>query len=105
GEQYLLSVPSGMLIRDLDAPPPAYQGKGQPRKRPWQRVDRWRDSLKGDAWTQINVRDGEKGPLKVEVVTCRVLAKIEQRSMKYEETLVVIRYADEEGVTKYDFYF
>lgn len=104
-EQYLLAVPCDMLIRDLDAPPPAYQGKGQPRKRPWQRVDAWRDSLSADAWTRINVRDGEKSPLIVEVATCRVLAKIEQRIMKYEETLVVIRCLDEEGVTKYDFYF
>jgi SRSO17 transposase len=105
GEQYLLAVPGNMLIRDLDAPPPAYQGKGQPRKRPWQRVDAWRDSLPNDAWKPINARDGEKGPLRIEVATCRVLAKINQRAMAYEETLVVIRSLDEEGATKHDFYF
>jgi SRSO17 transposase len=43
--------------------------------------------------------------LEVEVATCRVLTKINRRIMNYEETLVVIRYLDEEGVTKYDFYF
>jgi SRSO17 transposase len=105
GEQYLLAVPGNMLIRDLDAPPPAYQGKGQPRKRPWQRVDAWHDSLPNDAWKPINARDGEKGPLRIEVATCRVLAKINQRAMAYEETLVVIRSLDEEGATKHDFYF
>jgi SRSO17 transposase len=105
GEQYLLAVPCDMLIRDLDVAPPAYQGKGQPRKRPWQRVDAWRDSLAENAWTRISVRDGEKGPLEVEVATCRVQAKISQRAMEYEETLVVIRSLDDEGVTKYDFYF
>jgi SRSO17 transposase len=68
-------------------------------------VDRWRDSLPGNAWTRINVRHGEKGHLEVEVATCRVTAKINQRLMKYEETLIVIRSLDEEGVTKYDFYF
>jgi len=105
GERYLLAVPCDMLIRDLDAEPPEYQGRGRLPKVPFQRVDRWRDSLAEDAWTRIDVRDGEKGPLKVDVATCRVQAKIEQRVMKYEETLVVIRSLDEERVTKYDFYF
>jgi hypothetical protein len=105
GQQYLLAVPCDMLIRDLDAEPPEYQGRGRIPKAPFQRVDRWRDSLAADAWTRIDVRDGEKGPLEVEVATCRVQAKIKQRVMKYEETLVVIRSLDDEGVTKYDFYF
>jgi SRSO17 transposase len=105
GERYLLAVPCDMLIRDLDAEPPEYQGRGRIPKVPFQRVDRWRDSLSDDAWTRIDVRDGEKGPLEVEVATCRVQAKIKQRVMKYDETLVAIRFLDEEGVTKYDFYF
>lgn len=105
GERYLLAVPSDMLVRDLDAPPPEYQGRGAAAKRPFERVDRWRDALTGDAWTRINVRDGEKGPLEVEAASCRVQTKIKQRVMKYEETLVIIRSLDEEGATKYDFYF
>lgn len=105
GEQYLLAVPSDMLIRDLEALPPVYQGRGAVPKVPFQRVDCWRDGLASSAWTRINVRDGEKGALEVEVATCRVRTKISQRIMKYDETLVVIRYLDEHGVTKYDFYF
>jgi SRSO17 transposase len=105
GKLYLLAVPSNLLVRNLDAAPPAYQGKGQPRKRPWQRIDAWRDSLADNAWTRIRVRDGEKGPLEVELAICRVQAKISQRAMEYEETLVVIRSLDASGVTKYDFYF
>jgi SRSO17 transposase len=105
GKLYLLAVPSNLLVRNLDAAPPAYQGKGQPRKRPWQRIDAWRDSLADNAWTRIRVRDGEKGPLEVELAICRVQAKISQRAMEYEETLVVIRSLDAPGVTKYDFYF
>jgi len=104
GERYLLAVPRDTLVRDLDAQPPAYPGRGRLPKTPFQRVDRWRDSLPADAWTRINVRDGDKGPLEVEVATCRVQAKINQRVMKYEETLVVVRSLDEQGVTKYDFY-
>jgi len=94
-----------MLIRDLDAPTPEYSGRGAPRKPPFQRVDQWRDALRDDAWTKINVRDADKGPLEVEVATCRVRAKISQRAMKYDETLVIIRSLDEEGATKHDFYF
>jgi len=105
GEQYLLAVPCDMLIRDLEREPPRYQGRGAVPKVPFERVDQWRDSLFDDAWTRIKVRDGDKGPLEVEVATCRVQTKIGQRVMKYEETLVIIRCLDEEGATKYDFYF
>jgi SRSO17 transposase len=104
-QQYLLAVPCDTLIRDLDAEPPAYQGHGTRPKTPFQRVDQWRDSLPEHAWTRINVRDGDKGPLEVEVAVCRVRTKINQRIMTYEETLVVVRSLDEGGVTKYDFYF
>lgn len=105
GEQYLLAVPSTMLIRDLEAGPPKYQGRGALPKRPFLRVDKWRDALADDAWTKITVRDGEKGPLEVELAACRVQTKIARRVMKYEETLVIVRCLDETGVTKYDFYF
>jgi SRSO17 transposase len=104
-ERYLLAVPSDTLIRDLDAPAPAYQGRGAAAKRPFERVDRWRDALSEDAWTRINVRDGDKGPLEVEVATCRVRTKINQRVMKYDETLVVVRSLGDQRATKYDFYF
>jgi len=104
GEQYLLAVPCDTLVRDLEAEPPDYQGRGAVPKQPFTRVDKWRDSIGKDAWTRINVRHGEKGPLEVEVATCRVQAKIGRRVMKYEETLVVIRCLDDQGATKYDFY-
>ena len=103
-ERYLLAVPCDTLIRDLDAKTPAYQGRGRLPKTPFVRVDQWRDALAEDAWTRIKVRDGEKGPLEVEVAACRVQTKISQRVMKYEETLVIIRSLDETGATKYDFY-
>jgi SRSO17 transposase len=104
GEPYLLAVPCDTLIRDLEAEPPEYQGRGAVPKLPFGHVDKWRDLLADEAWTWINVRDGEKGPLEVEVVTCRVQTKISQRVMKYEETLVIVRCLDEQGATKYDFY-
>lgn len=103
-ERYLLAVPCDTLIRDLDAPAPEYRGRGVVPKRPFERVDHWRDARSADAWTKINVRDGDKGPLEVEVATCRVRTKINQRIMKYDETLVIVRSLDNEGATKYDFY-
>ena len=104
GEQYLLAVPCNTLIRDLDASRPEPRGRGAPRKQPFQRVDTWRDALSADAWTRLTVRDGEKGPLEVEVATRRVRTKISQRVMQYDEMLVIVRSLDEAGVTKYDFY-
>jgi len=103
-ERYLLAVPCDTLIRDLDAPVPEYCGRGAVPKRPFERVDRWRNAVSADAWTRINVRDGDKGPLEVEVATCRVRTKINQRIMQYDETLVIVRSLDGEDATKYDYY-
>lgn len=104
GEQYLLAVPCDTLIRDLDAPPPEYGGRGRLPKTPFQRVDAWRDAAREEAWMQINVRDGEKGPLSVAVATCRVRSKLNQRLMPHDETLVIVRSLGDDGATKYDFY-
>jgi SRSO17 transposase len=104
GERYLLAVPSNTLIRDMDAQPPAYRGNGTPRKTPFVRVDKWRESLADDAWKKIDVRDGEKGPLVVEIVRRRVQAKTDRRRVGPEEVLVVIRLRDEQGAVKHDYY-
>lgn len=102
-ETYLLAVPSNTLIRDLEAAPPAYCGTGQPPKTPFVRVDRWRENLAPSAWTQVDVRDGEKGPLIVDVATCRVVAK-QGRRIGPEEVLVVIRRRGDDGAVIHDYY-
>jgi len=105
GEQYLLAVPSNTGIRDLDSPPPAYGGRGQPPKQPFQRVDKWRDSLSDELWTRINIRDGEKGPLVLEIVKRRVVARTERGWDDFtEELLIVTRSPDGKGKVKYDYY-
>jgi SRSO17 transposase len=105
GERYLLAVPSNTGIRDVEAPGPSYRGRGQPPKRPFQRVDRWCDSLPKQAWTRIDVRDGEKGPLVVEIVQRRVLARTERSRWDVaEELLVVTRSPQDNGVMKYDYH-
>lgn len=104
GECYLLAVPSNTLVRDLEAEPPAYSGRGAPAKTPFVRVQRWRASLPQSGWTKVVVRDGEKGPLTVALATCRVLAKSDRRRVGPEELLVVIRSCDEQGKVQHDYY-
>lgn len=104
-EPYLLAVPSNTRLRDLEAPLPPYPGRGAPRQNPFQRVDRWATSLPAEAWTRMDVRDGEKGPLFVEIVIRRVVARTEHsREKSTEELLVVTRYLDEHHQTKYDYH-
>jgi SRSO17 transposase len=105
GERYLLAVPSNTGIRDLDSAPAAYGGRGQPPKQPFQRMDRWRDSLGDDAWTKVDIRDAEKGPFVLGIAKRRVVARTERgRYDSTEELLVVTRSVDESGQVKYDYY-
>jgi SRSO17 transposase len=105
-ERYLLAVPSNTLIRDLEVEPPTSSGPGRPRQRPWQRVDRWLATLPESAWTRIDVRDGSKGPLSIEIVKHRVVARAPQRQAGHDEVLVAIRYKDrdDQEVVKTDYY-
>lgn len=104
-ETYLLAIPSNTKMRDLEAPLPPYQGHGAPRKVPFQRVDQWMDTLSDLDWTRIDVRDGEKGPLVLEIIKRRVMARTEQsREKSTEELLVVTRYLDESRKMKYDYH-
>src|SRR5713226_1232032 len=79
GERYVLGVPCTTTIRDLEAPLPAYPGRGRRPKAPWQSVTAWRQSLAPDAWTRLTVRDGEKGRVAIEMVTRRVQTRIERK--------------------------
>jgi SRSO17 transposase len=106
GEQYLLAIPSNYRVRVLEGPATcdATADDGPHRKPPFQRVDRLRASLPAEAWTKIEVRDGEKGPLRVELVKFRVQIKSQGRNAG-EETLVISRRQDEAGSVTHDYYF
>ena len=105
GERYILAVPSNTGIRDLDAPRPSYSGRGRRAKQPFRRVDLWCDSLPRQAWTRIDVRDGEKGPLILEMVKTRVMARTERGCRDAaEELLVVTRSRQDNGSLKYDYH-
>ena len=103
-ERYLLAVPSNTLVRDLEAKPPAYRGRGRRPLVPFTRVDRWCAALPEDAWTTIDVRDGARGPLVVQAVKTRVLAKTDRRRNGPEETLVVFRETQDDGTKKHDYH-
>ena len=91
GERYVLGVPCNTTIRDLEAPLPEYPGRGRRPKAPWQSVTHWRQCLTADAWTHLTVRDGEKGPVEIEMVRRRVQTRIERKRTGPEEWLVVTR--------------
>lgn len=104
GEQYLLAVPSNTLVRDLQAEPPPYRGFGKRPRSPFVRVDQWCAQLPAEAWATINVRDGEQGPLLVEVAVTRVLAITERTRQESEEVLVVTRRVEADGTRVHDYW-
>lgn len=104
GERYLLAVPSNTLVRDGETPPPEYSGRGRHPMNPFVRVDQWCAALRVDAWTTIEVRDGEKGPLKVDVVKRRVRARTPTGGTGPEELLFIARECQADGTFKHDYY-
>jgi hypothetical protein len=87
----VLGVPCTTTMRDLEAPLPVYQGRGRRPKSPWQSVTQWRQGLEAEAWTYLTVRDGEKGPVEIEMVKCRVQTRFERKRTGPAEWLVVTR--------------
>jgi SRSO17 transposase len=103
-ERYLLGVPSNTLARDLNVLPPEYSGRGRYPMSPFLRLDRWRAALPEDAWTRIDVRDGEKGPLVIEMVKRRVQARTETGGTGPEELLLATRERQADDTFKHDYY-
>ena len=104
GERYLLAVPSNTLIRDQEVAPPEYSGRGRHPKNPFMRVDDWAARRPEGSWTRIEVRDGEKGPLEVEAVKCRVRARIETGGEGPDELLFITRVLQSDRTYKVDYY-
>jgi SRSO17 transposase len=103
-ERYLLAVPSNTLIRDIEVEPPEYSGRGRHPKVPFTRLDRWCGALPEDAWTRIDVRDGEKGPLVIEAVKRRIRARTETGGTGPEELLLVMRGRQADSTYKHNYY-
>jgi hypothetical protein len=103
-ERYLLAIPSNTLIRDQDADAPNYSGKGRHPKAPFMRVDAWCATQPAESWQRVDVRDGEKGPLVVEAVKCRVRARSETGGEGPEELLFITRVLQSDQTYKIDYY-
>ena len=84
-------MPSNTLLRALETAPPESRGRGRRPQRPWHRVEQWAPARGDDAWRRIDVRDGAKGPLVVDRVKRRVMARRHRRQQGHEEMVVVIR--------------
>ena len=68
------------------------------------RVDRWCAALPESAWTRLDVRDGEKGPLVVDAVKRRVQSRAPSRGAGPEEVLFITRERQADGTVKHDYY-
>jgi hypothetical protein len=51
----------------------------------------WRKSLDPEVWTRLTVRDGEQGPIEIEMVRRRVQTRLERQRTGPEEWLGVTR--------------
>ena len=91
GERYVLGVPCTITMRDLEALPPASQGRGRRPKAPWPSVTAWRQALDPTVWRRLMVRDSEKGPVAIEMVKRRVQTRMERQRTGPAEWLIVTR--------------
>lgn len=73
---------------------PAYRGRGRRPNHPWQSVATWSQALDEQAWRRVDVRDGSKGPLVVDIVKRRVVSRPHRRQPGDEELWVVVRSRD-----------
>ena len=102
GERYVLDVPCNTNVRDLECRRPRRRRAGRGRKRevPFCRADAWAARQPDTRWTRLTVRDGERGPLRVDAMTVRVRTK-EERRVGPEERLVVTRTVEAAPRTDY----
>jgi hypothetical protein len=66
-------------------------------------VDHWCAALPATAWQTIEVRDGEKGPVTVQVAWTLAQARMEGRVSDVAELLVVFREQQGDGTWKHDY--
>jgi SRSO17 transposase len=100
GEAYVLDVPCNTLVRALDERVRRRGGGGRPRKPPFRRVDAWLKRQPDNRWQEIEIRAGEKGPLRAKALRARVQTRTKSR-VGPEECLVVIRTLEAEPRTHY----
>ncbi len=103
-ERYLMAVPSNVTIRDLEGRSPKGRGQcGRKKVRAFEQVRKWVTHRPAGDWTELTVRNGEKGPVTVQCLKRRVRAKNERRTPGPVELLFVMR-SPVDGGWKNDFF-
>jgi SRSO17 transposase len=101
GLRYVLDVPCNTLVRDPAERRPPRRPGGRPRRPVFERVDQWAARQPAGRWRQVQVRDGEKGPLAVTVLLATVQTRDEGGVVGPRERLAVIRSCEKQPRTWY----
>jgi len=99
--RYVLEVPCNTLVREPTARRPPRRPGGKPRRPVFERVDQWVARQPAGRWRTVRVRDGEKGPLRVQVLLATVQTKDEDGCVGPQERLVVLRSVEAKPRTTY----
>jgi len=96
-EEYILDVPVSTTIRDLAVHKPLRAGSYPPKKaKTFCTVGQWAAAQDPQAWREVEVRDGHKGPLRVRAVMTKVQTRLRRRAGP-EEWLIVMASPGENG--------
>lgn len=98
---YVLDVPCNTLVRDPQERRPATRPGGRPRLPEFERVDGWAARQPKGRWRKVKVRDGEKGPLEVQVLLATVQTRDEDGCVGPLERLAVLRTLESKPQTWY----
>jgi len=94
-------VPCHTLVRDPQERRPATRPGGRPRRPAWERVDHWAARQPQGRWRTVKVRDGEKGPLQVQVLVATVQTRDEDGRVGPLERVAVLRTLEAKPQTWY----
>jgi len=91
GESYVVDVPLRTTIRDLSVQGSLPTGIATNRMpNAFCQVHQWAEAQPRRAWRQIDVKDGQKGPIQVRAILAKVQTRLKSRTGP-QEWLVVIR--------------
>jgi SRSO17 transposase len=93
-ELYVVDVPCNTLVREITQ-------RSHGRMPAFEQAQAWAARQPARRWKTITVRQGEKGPIKVQALHARVQTKDEDGRVGTVETLVVTRTLDQDKRTTY----
>jgi SRSO17 transposase len=97
GEAYIVDVPVTTTVLDLSVGGPLHTGRTTNRlEHAFCQVHKWVATMDARAWREIYVKDGDKGPIRVQAIMRRVQTRLRDPAGP-EECLVVMRRAGAGG--------